>query len=178
MLLMTHIPALEHFPGPTHMFAAEQSAPVATAQVPLELARPHDWQAPHEGAEQQVLSTQLPEAQSLPSAQGVKPFILAPQLPLTQGFGARQSPSPPHELLHCWPSAVHLFGLQFVVAPPPVQAPAPLQVLASVATPFTHERDAHVVSAPYFVQPPAPSQRPLLPQVAASALPHRVAGSD
>jgi len=85
----------EHADGPQAVLAA------AAMQVPAGLA--HVRQVPHETVEQQVLSTQLPDWQSLPAMQAAPSgfLLVGAQVMAVQVLPAAQSAAPA-QLVRQW----------------------------------------------------------------------------
>jgi hypothetical protein len=101
-----------------------------TVHVPALPGTAHDRQVPVQAVAQQIPCSQKPELHSLALPQ-VPPNGFLPQLPLTQLFGATQSPSLLQTLRQA-PSVPHWKGAQF--CPGAVtQVPLPSQRDASVS---------------------------------------------
>jgi hypothetical protein len=165
-----------HAPLPSHVPLKPQGGagtqppcgsmpPAATgAQLPASPTTLHDVQVPQLGVEQQTPSTQLPLSHSADAPQ-IWPRRFFPHDPLVQTIPATQSASTPQAARHAVP--LQVYGAHDCVAAG-LQAPAPSQVRASVAVvvPIGQLGAAHCVPASYSWQAPAPSQKPLLPQLA------------
>jgi hypothetical protein len=117
---------------------------------------------------QQVPSTQLPEPHSPPALQAA-PSAFLPQVPPPHTPTA-QSLSVEQRSRQVFPFGSHLNGLQDWL-PLAGQNPLPLQKEAgeSSAAPAGQEAARHRVLVPHWRQPPAPSQRPSLPQLLSAA---------
>lgn len=63
------------------------------------------------------------------------------------------------------------------MAVPPLQLPSPSQVLMGVSLPLVQVAVTHSVPTANFAQPPAPLQRPLVPQVDRASTLHCMCGS-
>ena len=135
----------------------------------------HEAQVPQLADEQQTPSTQLPPSHSLPAAQ-IWPRRFLPHEPALQTVPATQSASLAHAALHAVP--LQLYGAHDCVVAG-LHAPAPSQLRASgaVVAPAGHDGGAHSVPAAYSWQPPAPSQTPVVAQLAAPWSRHWPAGS-
>ena len=135
----------------------------------------HDWQFPQLAEAQQTPSVQLPLPHSAPPEQSW-PRRLRPQDPALQTFPGAQSTSAPQAAWQVVP--LHAYAPQDCVTGGR-QLPAPSQVRASVAVvPDAGQvGGAHWVPAAYSWQLPAPSQKPVFPQVVAPAAVHWPFGS-
>jgi hypothetical protein len=134
-------------------------------QAPAVPATLHEAQVAQLADEQQTPSTQLPLSHSAPAPQ-IWPRRFFPQAPPVQTFPGAQSPSTAQTAVQ--PVPLQAKGVQlWVVAG--LQTPAPSQLRANVAVviPFGQAGPAHCVPAAYSWQPPLPSQKPVVPQVAA-----------
>jgi len=137
-------------------------APAATlVQVPSEVVRAQDWQAPAQAVAQQVPWAQKLDEQSAAVAQ-VWPSLLRPHEPLTQTVGAAQSVLALQELLQTL--TPHSNGKQ-EMALGVTHFPAPSQVEAAVKTvvPIPQLEPRQVVPWTYFWQLPLPSHLLLVP---------------
>jgi hypothetical protein len=164
-------------PAPLQVPSKPQGGAGAHRACGSKVAAGTGWQAPAVPAplqeaqvaqlaeEQQTPSTQLPLSHSPPVPQ-IWPRRFLPQAPPVQTFPGAQSPSTAHTAVQVVP--LQAKGAQlWVVAG--LQMPAPSQVRANVAVviPFGQEGPAHCVPAAWSWQPPLPSQKPVVPQVAA-----------
>jgi hypothetical protein len=115
---------------------------VASAvQVPGEVGRLHDSQAPPQARSQQVPPTQMPEAQSGPATQA-PPLGFWPHDPPAQVAGATQSPSPVQAVKQEVP--LHWKGAQ-MVDDPDRQLPLPSQLETARWTALAQLSGAHSV---------------------------------
>ncbi len=145
---------------------------VIAAQVPLVppvLAAEQALQAPVHAVLQQNPSAQKPEAHWLAAVQVPPLVFLATQAVPEQKSPAMQSVSAAHVSLHA--VAPQTSGEQVWVATAG-QAPAPLQLAASVATPLAQLAARHAVVAGATAQTPPAAQAPVFPQ--GGALPQRL----
>jgi hypothetical protein len=135
------------------------------AQVPADPTTLHDVQVAQVGTEQQTPSTQLPLSHSADAPQ-IWPSRFLPHEPLVHTFPAAQSPSTVQAARHAVP--LQVYGVQVCIVAG-LHAPAPSHIRASVpmVVPTGHTGAAHCVPASYSWQLPAPSQKPLVPQLAA-----------
>ena len=143
--------------------------------MPAMPAALHDWQLPQLAEAQQTPSTQLPLPHSAPPEQSW-PRRLRPQDPALQTFPGAQSTSAPQAAWQVVP--LHAYAPQDCVTGGR-QVPAPSQVRASVAVVADTGQvgGAHWVPAAYSWQLPAPSQKPVFPQVVAPSAVHWPFGS-
>jgi hypothetical protein len=124
----------------------------------------HERQVPLQSVPQQIPWAQKPELHSAALPQ-VAPTGFLPQLPLRQLLGGRQSLSLAQICRHL-PSVPHMNGAHDcpgVVT----QVPVPSQRNAVVSVEPSQPACLHIVPVEYFWQAPAPSQTPLVPQLAA-----------
>jgi hypothetical protein len=136
-------------------------------QVPTEPPTVQLSHVPPQGRSQQTPDEQLsPAWQSLLSRQDC-PRLAWPHLPPMHLLGAWHwgtAPSPAQAPWQLAPSGLQVYGAQ-VKAAPGMQAPAPLQLEASVLVPSAHRWGAQMVVGPYLRQAPAPLQVPSFPQL-------------
>jgi hypothetical protein len=152
---------------------------IASAMIGLHMpampATLHDRQFPQLAEAQQTPSVHWPLSHSAPPAHSW-PSRLRPQDPALQTFPGAQSPSPPHAAWQVVP--LQAYAPQDCVTGAR-QVPAPSQVRASVAVvpDIGQVGGAHWVPAAYSWQLPAPSQKPVFPQVVAPSAVHCPFGS-
>jgi len=122
-------------------------------------------QVPQLAAEQHTPSTQFPLPHSPPALQSW-PSRFKPHEPLLQTFPGAQSPSPAQTAMQVVP--LQAKGAQlWVVAGLQVPAPSQLRASEAVVAVVGQEGPAHCVPAEKSWQLPLPSQKPVVPQLAA-----------
>ena len=139
----------------------------------VQVPEPQLWQVPQELLAQQLPSTQLPEVHSPPALQ-LSPRAFLPQVPPVQTFPAVHWSLSVQLVRQAEPS--HRKVPQEWVAPAE-QAPAPLQVRASVSVDPEHDCGAHSTPEACFRHAPAALHLPSLPQVEAGSGEHPPCGS-
>jgi hypothetical protein len=165
-----------HVPAETwHMSFVVQEVLSAFWQLPV---APQAWQLG-----QLLLVQQTPFVQNSPDVHSSlvaqpAPGGFLPQVLPRQTLGATHWSFDVHVPLQAV-VPLHANGAHWLVPPPPLQWPAPSQVIARVriAPVAGHEGGAHIWPAGHFWQPPAPSHLPSLRQVDASLTPHLPLGS-
>ena len=172
-----HVPSLPHVVGPAsvHWVAGVGSCPAGTlAQVPALPVSAHDRHVPVQAVAQQTPCAQIPELHSGPVVQ-TAPFGFFPQLIIAQLFGVTQSALVVHVVRHA-PLLPHWNGSQPDDAAAARHKPLPSHVRDGVNVEPVQVAGAHTVPAACCRHVPAPLHMPSLPQVAAAAATHWVAG--
>jgi hypothetical protein len=167
--------SVEHIAAVRSLQTARGSAPPAAirVQVPSAPATAQLRQAPAQAVAQQTPSTQFPSTQSAAAVQDC-PSTFWPQVPIVcptgmvQACPAAQSAAVVQDSLQAplWQAKfphLKLCGGRQVPRPSQVRAEFP-----EVAS--THAAGPHGLLAGYELQPPLPSQIPVVPQVAGSCL--------
>ena len=158
------MPSVLQLDAPRSAHWLSGSWPAGTlVQVPTVPASAQDWQVPPHAVPQQTPWAQNPDTHS-PPAPHETPVAFLAQLPPMQVNGATQSASTVQVARHAAP--LHMYGSHVDVAAA-WQVPVPLHDRDDVRVEPVHVAAAHCVPAAYSRQPPAPLQKPLLPQLAA-----------
>ena len=129
--------------------------------APTVPASAHDWQVPPQAVAQQTPWAQKPETHS-PFAPQARPMPFFAQLPPWQVNGATQSASSVQVERHAVPPHTYGSHIDVVAA---WQVPLPLHDRDAVSVEPVQVAAAHCVPAGYRRHPPAPSQKPSVPQV-------------
>jgi len=143
-------------------------------QVPTVPVSAQDWQVPPQAVMQQTPCAQKPDRHSPPTPQATPTAFLA-QLPPMQVNGATQSASTVQVFLHA--PEPHAYGshMDEVAA---WQVPVPLHDRVDIKVDPVQLAPAHCVPAAYSRQPPAPLQKPSVPQLFAPWSLHWPSGSE
>jgi len=141
--------------------------------VPADPAIAHDWQVPLHAVMQQTPCAQNPDRHSPPTPHATPGAFFA-QLPPMQVKGATQSVSTVHVVRQAAPPQLYGSHMDVVAA---WQVPVPLHDRDDVSVELVQVAAAQDVPAAYVRQPPAPSQKPSVPQLLAPWSVHWFSGS-